>query len=84
MSKNNVANDLEFSFKTRSPVIESTPSGKEKTFKNIINDHINTEGLWEGRLKSDTYRVRSGNLVKKAYEIVNLTGCAVNLEVLPT
>ena len=55
MSKNNVANDLEFSFKTRSPVIESTPSGKEKTFKNIINDHINTEDLWEGRLKSDTY-----------------------------
>ena len=70
--------------KTGRPVIESAPSGKKKTFKNIINDHINTEDLREGKLTSDTYRVRSGNLVKKAYEIVNLTGCAVNLEVLPT
>ena len=77
MSKNNVANDLVFPFKTGSPVIKSTPSAKKRTFKNIINDHINTE-------KSDTYSVRSGNLVKKVYEVVNLTGCAMNLEVLPT
>ena len=84
MSKNNVANDLEFFFKAESPVSKSTPSGKKRTFKNIVNGHINTEDLGEGRSRSDTYRVRSDNLVEKPNEIVNLTGCAVNLEVLPT
>ena len=84
MSKNNVANDLEFLFKAESPINKSTYSGKKRTFKNIVNGHINTDNLQEGRSRSDTYRVRSDNLVKKANEIVNLTGCAVNLEVLPT
>ena len=84
MSKNNVANDLEFLFKAESPINKSTSSGKKRTFKNIVNGHINTDNLQEGRSRSDTYRVRSDNLVKKANEIVNLTGCAVNLDVLLT
>ena len=84
MSKNNVANDLEFLLRPK--VLPTNPNllEKNRTFKNIVNGHINTEDLWEGRSRSDTYRVRSDNLVKKPNEIVNLTGCAVNLEVLPT
>ena len=84
MSKNNVANDSKFSFKAGSSVSEPHLLEKREYSKNIVNGHINTEDLREGRSKSDTFRVRSDNLVKKANEIVNLTGCAVNLEVLPT
>ena len=76
MSKNNVANDLELLLRPK--VLSTNPHllEKNRTFKNIVNGHINTEDLWEGRSRSDTYRVRSDNLVKKPNEIVNLTGCA--------
>ena len=75
---------MEFLFKVKSPINKSTPTGRKRTSKNIVNGHINTGDLQEGRSRSDTYRVRSDNLVKKAKEIVSLTGCAVNLKILPT
>ena len=66
MSEYYVANYLELSFKARSPVKELTLFlKKNRTFRYIVNSYTSTEGLPEGRSRSDTFRVRSDGLVKK-------------------
>ena len=58
MSKNNVTNDLEFSFKAGSLVNESTLLEKRgHSIILFVNGHINTEDLREDTSKSDTYMI---------------------------
>ena len=48
------------------------------------NGKIDTKTLRTRKAKRDTYKARSEILVKKAEEIVNITGCEAFVDIVPT
>ena len=56
----------------------------QKSRSNIRNGKIGTVTLNTGKAKRDTYMARSKILVKKAEEIVNITGCEAFVDIVPT